>query len=484
VAERNDKDPVFGRLDELDDIPSLPLGLRNGGSASRGNEPESKPRAVTDPGARISPRDDAAEPGPAISVVGSLTTRTQSAPVEAEGSGPGQPGAAIRYARERLKFDTADLAVRTRLSRRIIEDLESNRFDAIPPAYVRGYLRAVARELEADADGWIRSYEGLGFSEPVFKATVNRNASARWGLSGGIWGLMVGAILVSALGLGVYAWTEGNGANPLASLTGWASESVQRFSRVGPGAEPEPDAASLAAPALTEEVQWVPGPQPAAPVDESPGLDAGLVEVEPLFREPVRPRAPARSVGPAAGPGAAQAPPESVRVEAPGLRVEASGLRVEAPGLRVEAPGLRAEAPGPTAAPVAPESGVADAAAPRAQVTVEPEPETPAAAQVPPVAEAPTPAPGSVEAAATGDQSTLSLAFGGTSWIEVRSASDRVALRGIFHAGDERSVVVEMPARVVFGNAPAVQLSRDGRPVALDAHTRADRTARLTLGSD
>jgi cytoskeleton protein RodZ len=78
----------------------------------------------------------------------------------------------------------------------------------------------------------------------------------------------------------------------------------------------------------------------------------------------------------------------------------------------------------------------------------------------------------------------LSLSFDATSWVEVRSASDRVALQGIFHAGDERTVSVQLPARVVLGNAPAVRLVRDGAAVDLTPHSRTDRTARFSLGAD
>jgi len=464
VAERKDKDPVFGRLDDLDDVSSLPLGLRNGGPASRGDETDPRARPSKERQGRRH-REDTVEPGPAISVVSSLTNRTQSAPVEFDESAPGHPGAAMRFARERLGLDTADLAARTRLSRRIIEDLESNRFDSMPPAYVRGYLRTVARELEGDADSWIRAYEGLGFSEPVLKATVQQTPT-RWGLSRGIWGLMVGAILASAVGLGVYAWTDGDGANPLAGLTGWFSDTAQRFRRAPPEADPESVPASEPAeellwvpgPDAAEELQWLPGVEPAGPSGEALELNGeGAAEPEALRQEPGVPALPAEPAIAADEPDLAPAQPESAA----------------------------SEPPRPAAATAAPEPRLAEATGTRVEMTADAEPELPAAQEVPSVASVPVPAPAPLPAeAATGDRVALSLAFEGTSWIEVRSASDRVALRGIFHAGDERGVVVEMPARVILGNAPAVRLSRDGRPVALEAHTREDRTARFSLGTD
>ncbi|TVP92013.1 MAG: DUF4115 domain-containing protein [Thioalkalivibrio sp.] len=462
MAERKDKDPVFGRLDDLDDISSLPLGLRNGGPADRepGSGVKTKRREEGSAGPR---RDDAPEPGPPVSVVGSLTARTKSSPVEMDEAAPGHPGAGMRHARERAGIDIADLASRTRLSRRIIEALEANRFDAMPPAYVRGYLRTVARELNSDAETWIRSYEGLGYAEPVLKATVQRDGSTRWGLSRGIWGLTVAAILASALGLGVYTWTEGNGAAPMDGVAEWFGETVQRLGGVAPEPLPDADPVPRPAPEPTDELERVPGPEVPdpgvpGPMEEPLSLDPAPAPPEPLLPEPGLPVSPTEPAAPAPEPEplseAAPVEPQAPLSEAAPATLEASP-EVTAPG---------------------PGTGVAVVPTPAPGLS--PEPLT-----VGPAATEPVPGP-PAEAAVADERSTLSLAFDGTSWIEIRSAADDVVLQGIFHAGDERSVVVEMPARVILGNAPEVRLSRDGGAVALETHTREDRTARLTLGAD
>lgn len=462
MAERKDKDPVFGRLEDLDDISSLPLGLRNGGPGDRepgaGEEAERRPDGAARPR-----RDDAPEPGPPVSVVGSLTARTQSSPVEMDEAAPGHPGAAMRHARERAGIEIADLASRTRLSRRIIEALEANRFDTMPPAYVRGYLRTVARELNSDAETWIRSYEGLGYAEPVLKATVQRDGAGRWGLSRGIWGLTVAAILASALGLGVYTWTEGNGAAPMAGFADWFGETVQRFGGA-PEPMPEPvpaaDPVPRTAPEPADELEWVPGPETPGPIEEPVSPDLAPPPPESLPEEhgaelpvlPTEPMAPAAEPEPASESAPAQ-PQEPVAEPAPAAPEAAPEVRAPAP-----------------------EAGRAAVPATAAEVSEEPTMDGPVVAE-------PEPGP-PADAAATGARSTLDLAFDGTSWIEIRSATDEVVLQGIFHAGDERSVAVETPARVILGNAPEVRLSRDGGAVALEPHTREDRTARLTLGDD
>jgi cytoskeleton protein RodZ len=382
-------------------------------------------------------------------------------------------------------MDKSDLASRTRLSRRIIEDLEGNRFGSMPPAYVRGYLRGVARELGGDAETWIRAYEGLGYTEPVLRPTVQRNPSARWGLSGGIWSLTVAAILVSALGLGVYAWTEGDRETPFSGIALWLGEVQQRFTRAPQAQEPVtegeagPEATTPSAPGQpVTELEWVQAESPPEPAQDPlmmEPLDA------PEAAPPAEPEAaaalaeealPAVLPEPQAGMDDAIQPETSVALEPDPFPEQAVRDPVSAP----QPDPLEGEAPAAATARERSPAGVPvpTPAGPDGQDTSPAVVPTPAQAaregqEVAPVAEG---------------RSVLSLSFDATSWVEVRSASDRVALQGIFHAGDERTVSVQMPARVVLGNAPAVRLVRDGAAVDLAPHSRTDRTARFSLGAD
>ncbi len=471
MAERKGKEPVFGKLDDLDAEAGLPSRLHGSGLRSDPGDVDhgSDALAWTERAAAADAGPGPAEP--AISAASSLTTRSQ--PVDLEPEGPGHPGAAMRFARERLGLDTAALASRTRLPRRIIEDLEANRFDSMPPAYVRGYLRGVARELGMDPDGWIRSYEGMGYTEPVLRPTVHKNASVRWGLSRGLWTLMVAGILFSALGLGVYAWTEGERENPLAVVALWFSEVQQRFSPTQ-APLPEPDSGSDAAtptaseppapeppapePAITE-LEWVQQTAPPAPVQD-PLLELpGEAERTP----PAESGSAVSSVeegSRAVPPGAPPAGDEAIRPE--------SGLALEQDSL--PEPAL------PDPVPATPRDPVM-----AGEAVTGPEPEASSRAPADP---APAAGYGREPIAPAHARSTLTLSFAATSWVEVRSASDRVALQGIFHADDERTVSVSLPARVVLGNAPAVRVVHDGAAVDLAPHTRTDRTARFSLGAD
>lgn len=60
-------------------------------------------------------------------------------------------GAALKLAREQRNLSQIDLARNLRLEPRIVRQLEEERFDELPaPAFVRGYLRSVGKELGLD----------------------------------------------------------------------------------------------------------------------------------------------------------------------------------------------------------------------------------------------------------------------------------------------------------------------------------------------
>jgi len=62
----------------------------------------------------------------------------------------------IREARQRVGMTLEQLSKRTRITPRIISALENNEREALPaPVFVRGYLRAIANELNADVSPWL-----------------------------------------------------------------------------------------------------------------------------------------------------------------------------------------------------------------------------------------------------------------------------------------------------------------------------------------
>ena len=68
-------------------------------------------------------------------------------------------GTTLRNARERQDLLITDLAVATKIPVRLLLALEDNEFHTVPSGiFVRGYLRAYAREVDLDPDALIEQY--------------------------------------------------------------------------------------------------------------------------------------------------------------------------------------------------------------------------------------------------------------------------------------------------------------------------------------
>ena len=75
-------------------------------------------------------------------------------------------GATLRRARELRNLSEIDLARSLRLEPRIIRALENERFDELPaPAFTRGYLRALAKELGLDGGRLLMLFDAKGVHE-------------------------------------------------------------------------------------------------------------------------------------------------------------------------------------------------------------------------------------------------------------------------------------------------------------------------------
>ncbi len=74
----------------------------------------------------------------------------------------------------------------------------------------------------------------------------------------------------------------------------------------------------------------------------------------------------------------------------------------------------------------------------------------------------------------------IGLKFSAGSWVEVRDSSGAVIFSQLNAAGGHQDVYGQAPLQVVVGNANAVKLTYNGRPVALAPYTKID-VAHLTL---
>ena len=81
-------------------------------------------------------------------------------------------------------------------------------------------------------------------------------------------------------------------------------------------------------------------------------------------------------------------------------------------------------------------------------------------------------------------EARLELTFSAASWVEIADASGRHLLQGLVDGGSTRTLSGSAPLRVVLGNAPAVALRLNGRPVLPGALVRRDGSAHLLIDND
>ncbi len=83
--------------------------------------------------------------------------------------------------------------------------------------------------------------------------------------------------------------------------------------------------------------------------------------------------------------------------------------------------------------------------------------------------------------AAAPGEARLALKFSAVSWVEVYDAGGRRLLAGLSAPDSARTLSGEAPLRVVLGNAPAVTMQLNGRPVTLGGLVHRDHSARFVL---
>jgi len=142
------------------------------------------------------------------------------------------------------------------------------------------------------------------------------------------------------------------------------------------------------------------------------------------------------------------------------------------------APQVDPQLPAPPATPPAPATGTSSTLLPNPLAAegqaIEPSP-VPETRDASPATAAPAAAP---EAAAT--PAPLVLAYRGPSWTEVRDRTGQLLIARMFAAGSEQSIRGTPPFEVVIGNARAVTLTYQGKPIDLGRYTR-QNVARLRL---
>jgi cytoskeleton protein RodZ len=152
--------------------------------------------------------------------------------------------------------------------------------------------------------------------------------------------------------------------------------------------------------------------------------------------------------------------------------VSENGLRLPfLPDGRPAAEQVAAEASVPPAS--TPTEAASDAVGPVAAPTEQPAAGSAATA---PAQAAPLPVPpGHV---------SVSLAFTADSWAEIYDGSGKAVLYDLGRAGTQRAIAAAAPLSVTFGNAPAVTLLVNGKPVAVPAVPSGGTVARFRIEAD
>ncbi|WP_440997302.1 RodZ domain-containing protein [Arhodomonas sp. SL1] len=416
-------------------------------------------------------------------------------PAEDTGLGPGRR---LRLARERRELAVGAVADALHLQRRIVEAIEADRYDELPPVtFTRGYLRSYARLVEVPEEEILRAYDRLGHREP--EPALTQPAPPRRGPASGpsLAPWLVAALAVAVIGGGAWFWVAERGLpdDLLARLGGAGStpaagEDVDASGGEGnaagsPDGGSTPDGALSAAPEAPAAEPVPAEPEVGADASADTGMAGEIRRQESIAeREGDAAVDTEESIAGAEGPGGVE--PEGSQ-SAETATAARDGDRGDQAAVAGTAPEAETPADVETGdvdrSATAPDGGGGEEATTGAEEALaagggaaEPGAATPddGAETEGAGASAETPAVG-------GPGETLEFRFSGESWMEVTDARGERLLFGLIQGGESHSVAGEPPFRIVIGDVQAVTLRYDGNPVALNERA-SGRVARFTLG--
>lgn len=120
---------------------------------------------MSDTPAKPTPRKRSPRPAKAA-----VEQRGEPAPAADEGTPepPRGPGPTLRQARRAAGLDVADVAEMLNLRDGVVQAIEEDRFQDLPPrTFARGYVRAYASLLNVNADDAVASFEQAATAEPT-----------------------------------------------------------------------------------------------------------------------------------------------------------------------------------------------------------------------------------------------------------------------------------------------------------------------------
>ncbi|MFM2128928.1 MAG: hypothetical protein RL477_474 [Pseudomonadota bacterium] len=376
--------------------------------------------------------------------------------------GEARVGEVLANMRAARGLEIADIAAHLRIRDIYLAAIESGDVSRLPgPTYAIGFVRSYANFLGLNGEQAVRLFKGeregeadkaaLNFPEPVAESRIPRGAL-----------LFISMILVVAAYGGWYYVSSRD--EKIADLVPQVPQAMKPATpEAPPGAAKAPAADQPAASGATTSD---PAPTPAT---TTAGEPAAQTSAAPAAQSSAAPAAQT-SAAPAAQTSAVPAVTAEKKVEpvAPAPAVPPAAVPAAAP-VAQSAPAASAPA-AQTAAPSVP--GPAPQAA---------RPAEPAA----PVVSAPSTPAGSASAgnqssaASAGNQSSAASAANqssaasaaieirakGDSWVQIRGQGGRVVVMRIFRTGDTFKVPDEKGLTLMTGNAGAIEILVDGKPV-------------------
>lgn len=424
-----------------------------------------------------------------------MTTHTDHDTHEHPGLEEPRPGQELRAARERAGISREFMAERLRLAVTQFDALEHDDYAELPPpAFVRGYFRAYARELGLDADGYIAAYNRSGVSgrDPEIRSGGITDTSS--GGRGGMIGLLLIA-LVAAGGIGAWWYQQrmmdgggGNGATDSVQEeragtddrepqtrdpqdtgggdmdtgdSGSGTDGGDNGAASGEGDRDADTASSTAtaddgAEAASMDVDAADG------TDDDAAADAGEAEAED---------GGAADDGEAADDEVEQpivATPDRESLASGGDDATGDGTEVADAG--DAASGSRMEEAAEADAATAEEDGEGDGS--RSTADNGPGATSPAATD--------SPTGAATDAAGSGPDQ-LALEFAARSWLEVYDDRDRELAYTLYFGSEPITLRGWAPFEIFLGNSPAVDVRLNGEEIDKSAFTRSNNTARFVV---
>lgn len=385
------------------------------------------------------------------------------------------PGHELAQGREHRGIDLADMAGRLNLPERQLDALERGDYQQLPPpAFVRGYLRAYAREVGLDGDAIVAAYDALGVAADDPEIRPLEKSSRAAGSRATIASLVV-LIGVVAAAFGGWLWQTQQGVGDSGAVLssddgGGTGGDVAAEETTSPGDDTSGSQASDGAEgggadsATDDATNGAEETTDGAGEETAVATDAAVEGDDAPDTADVAAEAGDFSTAPAPAQGTSG---DSAGADA----ARASETQSPAASADTDAD----DTPGDAAVASANE-GSQDASA-TAEDTDEAE-----QAYEPPNA---TSSADRASAPAAGEgPKILELEVAGRSWIEVYDDRGRQLVYTLYSGETPLRLRGWAPFEVFLGNSPAVRVRYEGDAVTKSAFTRSDETARFLVDAD